>query len=172
MPDHRDGIPRSMWWGTEFIRHTLEDIWDLPGKDSNTRMVKGCNVKLDFDQRVQNLPKNLRKRIKYFRNYLSTDKLLWYNVYDKTEHDGQQTYYADILRDLHGVGPSDDVSLDRGITAGVGSSKELDALIMEKCVPKGMNIYKSSDFVGFGRSEGMASSDDNTQTPLDPWTSI
>ncbi len=172
--DPRDGIPRALWWGTEFVRHALEYYWDLPGRHHPTRMVKGCNVKLDFDQRCQNLPKSTRKRLKYFRNFVTTDKILWYNVYDKTEHDGDKAYYSDTLRSLHGVTAStDEIYIDRGITAGVGSDEALDNLVLNECVPKGMHIYRSSDFLGFGRAEGMnGNSNTNTQTPVDPWTSI
>ena len=175
--DPRDGIPRSLWWGTEFIRHALDYYWDLPGRHQPTRMVKGCNVKLDFDQRCQNLSKSTKKRLKYFRNFVATDKILWYNVYDKTEHDGDRGYYADTLCSLHGVtAATDEINIDRGITAGVGSDEELDSLILNGCVPKGMHIYRSSDFLGFGRAQGVNGNSNNnrgsSQTPLDPWTSI
>ena len=55
MPDDdvRDGVPRAIWWGTEFIKHALEYTWDLPCK-STRRIVKGYNMASDFGKHMKN----------------------------------------------------------------------------------------------------------------------
>ena len=145
--DARDGIPRAMWWGTELIRHTLETIWDLPIKSTDRRMVKGYNMAHEFNERLQNLPKSVKKRIKYFRPYVQTDRLHWYNVYCKTVHDGNKEWYSETLKRVNLQSKSmDEYDLDH-----IGKD-DLENTIISKAVPEGMYIYKPTDFEGFGRS--------------------
>ena len=147
--DTRDGIPRAMWWGTELIRHTLETVWDLPMRSTDKRMVKGYNMAKEFNERLQTLPKSVKKRIKYFRPYVQTNQLHWYNVYCKTIHDGEKEWYARTLKEMNLKSEyllhSDVDHLDK---------KVIENNVIRKAVPPGMHIYKHTDFEGFGRCLG------------------
>lgn len=149
--DARDGIPRAMWWGTELIRHTLETIWDLPIKSTDRRMVKGYNVAQEFNERIQTLPKAVKKRIKYFRPYIQTDQLQWYNVYCKTMHDGEKEWYAKTLKEVNRKSENP-LKLDEDPLLHLELELEgIEDSVARLAVPDGMYIYKHTDFEGFGR---------------------
>lgn len=87
MYDHRDGIPRAFWWGTEWLRHVLSHFWGL--EDAHEpRMVRGYNAKGEFDSRLRQIPKSLRRRFKYYKTYVRTKRIFLYPIYAKTAHDG------------------------------------------------------------------------------------
>jgi hypothetical protein len=53
-------------------------------------MVRGYNSKKIFENQMKILPKNLKRRIKYFRIYLKTNKINLYPIYSKTDKDGER----------------------------------------------------------------------------------
>ena len=89
MQDHRDGIPRAHWWGTEWLRHVVTYFWGLDGID-DPRMIRGYNAKKEFDDRLKQIPKILRRRLKYFKPYVRTRRIHLYPVYAKTDEDGNR----------------------------------------------------------------------------------
>jgi hypothetical protein len=95
--DEREGIPRAYWWGTEWIRFVLDHFWNLEGAEDPTRMVRGYNAKSTFEEKVKHLPKDIKRRIKYFRPYVQTKRIHLYPVYSKTDKDGEREYYAALL---------------------------------------------------------------------------
>ena len=156
--DCRDGIPRAMWWGTEFIRHAIEDAWGL-SSSSSMRVVKGYNVEADFNKRLQDMPKNVKKRLKYFRPFVQTDKLRWFNAYSKTDHDGDREWYAQTLAAAKPPPPASQTLCGAGVDVGADIDQdEVEALVIEECLPEGMFLYKHTDFEGFGRAVGFSSS--------------
>ena len=150
--DHRDGIPRSYWWGIEWITFALNHFWDLETADgTNVPMVRGCNTRRAFEEQLYALPKDVRRRIKYFRPYLRDRRRIHlYPVYAKTEHDGDKAFYASLL---HGAVDQEapDVQALMHMPRG-----DVDAFVQHHVVPDGLHIYRSSDFEGFGRALGKA----------------
>jgi hypothetical protein len=59
-------------------------------------MVRGYNSKKIFEDQMKKLPKNLKRRIKYFRIYLKTNKIHLYPVYSKTDKDGERYVYMTL----------------------------------------------------------------------------
>jgi hypothetical protein len=89
LQDERKHIPRAFWWGVEWVTHTLTHFWRLEGMEE-PRMVRGYNSKKIFDDQLHILPKDLKRRMKYFRPFLRTKKIHLYAVYSGTDRDGQR----------------------------------------------------------------------------------
>ena len=53
-------------------------------------MVRGYNCRKVFEEQVNMLPKDLKRRIKYFRIYLKTNRIHLYPIYSKTDRDGER----------------------------------------------------------------------------------
>jgi hypothetical protein len=54
------------------------------------RMVRGYNSRKVFEDQVKLLPKDLKRRLKYFRVFLQTRRIHLYPLYSKTERDGER----------------------------------------------------------------------------------
>ena len=143
--DHRDGIPRSYWWGIEWISFVLNDIWDLETR-GQIPMVRGCNVQKAFADELKGLPKDLRRKIKYFRPYLRSSRIHLYPVYAKTTNDGDKAFYAQLLKTSLEHDTKDIHQLE------TMSRQLVDSYVQQQFVPPDMHIYRSSDFEGFGRN--------------------
>jgi hypothetical protein len=63
-------------------------------------MVRGYNSNKIFENQMKILPKNLKRRIKYFRIYLKTKKIHLYPVYSKTDKDGERYVYMSLCIDI------------------------------------------------------------------------
>jgi hypothetical protein len=85
------------------------------------------------------LPKKVKKRLRYFRPYVQTDRLRWYNAYCKTIHDGEKQWYAEALRSF-------------STRTDAYNCFEEQEIVSQLALPEGMNFYKDTDFQGFGRS--------------------
>ena len=57
---------------------------------SKVRMVRGYNSRKVFEDQVKLLPKDLKRRLKYFRVFLQTNRIHLYPLYSKTERDGER----------------------------------------------------------------------------------
>lgn len=148
--DHRDGIPRSYWWGVEWITYCLNHFWDLQEGIEDPPMVRGCNTRQAFEEQVKALPKDLRRRLKYFRPFLRSNRIHLYPVYAKTDKDGEKEFYAGLLK------TAVDTSLPQ--QGGIGqleamSRETVDLFVQQRVVPESMFIYRSSDFEGIGRNK-------------------
>ena len=154
--DHRWGIPRAYWWGIEWIRHALADIWNLEEANQPQRFVRGYNTKPQFDAALCAMPKTLRRRLKYFRPFLKPNATLHiYPVYARTENDGEKEFYWRLTRELYENG-----------AAKTSGGKRLDVIppslvtddevtnYIEQLLPPGHHIYRTADFLGLGRSSG------------------
>ena len=147
--DHRDGIPRSYWWGIEWITFCLNHFWDLQGQD-DAPMVRGCNTRHAFEEQVKALPKDLRRRLKYFRPFLRSNRIHLYPVYCKTDKDGEKEYYAAMLKGA--------VDADIPREGHIGDLEDMpraniDRFVQQQVVPENMFLYRSSDFEGIGRNK-------------------
>mmetsp|Transcript_5119 Transcript_5119/g.5253 ORF Transcript_5119/g.5253 Transcript_5119/m.5253 type:complete len:325 (-) Transcript_5119:61-1035(-) len=146
--DEREGIPRAFWWGTEWIRYVLDNLWHLEDEGKEVYMVRGYNSKKIFENQMKLLPKSLKRRIKYFRTYLKTNKIHLYPVYSKTDKDGEREYYAALLLEQAHKESSDLKVLEDM------SRDDVDDFIKNKILSDDMSLYKSTDFEGFGRALG------------------
>ena len=154
--DHRDGIPRSYWWGIEWIKFVLNDIWDLETRD-DIPMVRGCNVQKAFADEIKGLPKDLRRKIKYLRPYLRSSRIHLYPVYAKTIKDGDKEYYSEVLK-TSVEHETKDIHLLKTMPRSL-----VDSYVQQQFVPPDMYIYRSSDFEGFGRN-ALSSTSTNDDT--------
>ena len=84
--------PRAVWYGITFIKYALHKMWELPGEPP-TPILRGHNAAAAFDKAIKFLDKAVKKKIKYYKNYVSTSQLSIYGVVGATEIDGR--------RDLH-----------------------------------------------------------------------
>ena len=57
---------------------------------NQVRMGRGYNSKKIFEDQIKLLPKDLKRRIKYFRIYLKTNRIHLYPIYSKTDRDGER----------------------------------------------------------------------------------
>lgn len=68
-------------------------------------MVRGYNCRKVFEEQVNMLPKDLKRRIKYFRIYLKTNRIHLYPIYSKTDRDGERydvkLFLTEIKRTLY-----------------------------------------------------------------------
>ena len=146
--DHRDGIPRSYWWGIEWITFALNHFWDLENRD-DAPMVRGCNTRKAFEEQLYALPKDVRRRIKYFRPYLrSRRRIHLYPVYAKTDRDGDKAFYAGLLKNAVETEAPPVQALEHM------PRSEVDAFVQHHLVPDGLHVYRNADFKGFGRALG------------------
>jgi len=186
--DHRYGIPRAFWQGVEFIRHSLEHFWRLELDDedsdsnkedsfpsvftSKTRLVRGYNSADIFDGAIRAVPKVLRRRLKFFRPYVTTrsdcgegtGRINLFPVYKRTQNDGLPNYYYDELfsvlkkdRDEYCFTcstPSEVDAAEEAIDVDIDSlsPETLNRLIQHWFIPEDFHLYRSDDFSNLGRN--------------------
>jgi len=149
--DHRYGIPRSYWWGIEWIRHCLSFVWKLEEANSQQRFVRGYNAKNIFDEQLLQMPKTLQRRLKYYRPYVLTRALHIYPIYSRTSNDGEKTFYHDLMRQLQ-------TSSEFKNPCSSVSDEEVERWVLSNALPPGFHLYRSSDFLGLGRQAQPVSS--------------
>jgi hypothetical protein len=88
----RDGVPRALWQGLEFVKYVLEKVWFNQEYDAP----KGMSAY--FAGVFNNLPKPTLIKIKQFRRYLQADELKLRVVSWKTDHDGDYLLHIRQLR--------------------------------------------------------------------------
>ena len=94
-------VPRALWWGLEWCRFALNNIWKLP--DANqTPLFRGHNVEGMFRQELQKLSKPQKRRLKYYRSLAIDDlegvRLAGY--YAKAQTDGDKDAHRKLLHDF------------------------------------------------------------------------
>jgi hypothetical protein len=105
---HEDGpkyVPRAVWWGLEWSRYALSEVWHL---DPPPPLLRGYNVEDLFREKANTLPKPLHKRLKYYRSYLSPglSKLQLSGYYAQTLLDGKKDAYHEMLQAYVGAASS------------------------------------------------------------------
>ena len=104
------GHPRAIWWGVEWVRYALREIWNLESeggaqggserKSKRTWWLRGYNVNSLYREKLRALPKSLRKRLKYYRTVAAaagTQDVLLYGASRWTAMDGEKEWYAEQL---------------------------------------------------------------------------
>lgn len=93
----------AFWWGIEWIRFVVDYLWfGYNNTKDGERFVRGYNAQAIFEEKVKKLPKDIKRRIKYFRPYVQmqrTNCIHLYPIYSKTDKDGEREYYAKLLSD-------------------------------------------------------------------------
>mgnify|MGYP003593761225 CR=1 FL=1 len=96
-------IPRAMYQGIEFIKYALYRRWFNKCYDTNIRRSKtknGQNCNKYFDECYNKMEDRTKKKLDYFKPYLNKkEEINITTVTNKTTHDGDKEYYANILRD-------------------------------------------------------------------------
>ena len=93
-------VPRALWWGLEWSRYALAQLWKLEDAESAPPLLRGVNVESMFKSKLDALPKPLNKKLKYYRSHLapgltSLDHLKGY--YTGTVLDGNKEAYREML---------------------------------------------------------------------------
>lgn len=84
------GKPRALWQGTEWILYALTRCWFGCGVEAHMR--SGCDCTAYFRQQYNNLSKPELTKIKYYRKFLQTERVLLKVDYRQTTHDGDYEY--------------------------------------------------------------------------------
>ncbi|EFJ44106.1 hypothetical protein VOLCADRAFT_95748 [Volvox carteri f. nagariensis] len=63
----RNGTPRALWYGLEFVRYTLSKLWL---RRPCPALLRGKNVAAQFDQHIRAFRQSTTRRIKYYAKYL------------------------------------------------------------------------------------------------------
>mmetsp|Transcript_4963 Transcript_4963/g.7353 ORF Transcript_4963/g.7353 Transcript_4963/m.7353 type:complete len:287 (-) Transcript_4963:512-1372(-) len=147
-PDGTTGVPRAIWWGLEWVRYALNRSWGR--KEPSRLFIRGYNVKAMFEKEYQMLPRNTRKKLRYYRPYLNLDEskeVRLHGVYRGTEIDGQPEEYLRILTGCNIMASSS--YRDATTNKLVGS--------IEESLPEGMKVFYSFEYEGVGRSADYSS---------------
>ncbi|GFR45807.1 hypothetical protein Agub_g7263, partial [Astrephomene gubernaculifera] len=117
----RDGTPRALWYGLEFVRYTLTKLWF---RRSSPALLRGKNVARTFDAHIRSFRQTTKRRLQYYAKYIppaaaapasevSTDcsseggtssngpgglqQLRLYGVYRPTDHDTNTAFFVGML---------------------------------------------------------------------------
>ena len=90
-------MPRALWWGLEWVRFALSEVWHVP--QSEPPRLRGHNVQRSFDEQLRAIPKPLKKKLKYYRNYLKPGirQVSLRGYYSRAQFDGQKEVYRDVV---------------------------------------------------------------------------
>ena len=91
-----NGEPRALWQGLPWIRYVLERMWL---RQSNQATVRGHRVDGYFAEQYGLLTPRAKRKLRYFRKFLSTTEIALEGCWFKTEHDGDYPYYCQLLRE-------------------------------------------------------------------------
>ncbi|KAG2442952.1 hypothetical protein HXX76_003027 [Chlamydomonas incerta] len=135
----RDGTPRALWYGLEFVRYCLTQLWKLPPCPA---LLRGRNVARTFDGHIRGFKQSTVKRIKYYAKYLppaaapdaaeagtastaagtaastAAAGLRLYGAFRATDHDDDVPYYVSLLHAVELQPPR------AGAGAGAGAGGE------------------------------------------------
>lgn len=107
--DKKRGVPRALWYGLEFARFALNRYW-FDGDDTAVTtdrrgpVLRGKRVDDDFRRKLSSLSKSAKKRIKYYRKFVTPEVRAAYpgvrlvGAYAVTAKDDDEGFYAETLR--------------------------------------------------------------------------
>jgi hypothetical protein len=82
-------VPSAIWWGLEITRYALTKLWHL--SDGGERLVlHGHDATELVEQVIQTLPKPVSRKLRYYRNFVSTDTLRLDGIFAQTDLDGKR----------------------------------------------------------------------------------
>ena len=94
-------VPRALWWGLEWSRYALNHLWHLEDADAAPPLLRGYNVENLFRPKLNEIPKPLHKKLKYYRSYVAPGltSLRLKGYFTGTELDGDKEAYRAFLLD-------------------------------------------------------------------------
>ena len=92
-------VPRALWWGLEWSRYALSRLWRLEDDCATPPLLRGYNVETLYASKLSELPKPLRKKLKYYRNHLAPEltSLRLKGYFAGTLLDGNKEAYRAML---------------------------------------------------------------------------
>lgn len=88
-------VPRAIYQGLEWIKFVLYKRWF--NKDY-IPIVKGHNCTKYFEKCYNQLSYEAKRKVDYFKKFLLTDNIRLIPVTDVTYHDGDYSYYKNMLQ--------------------------------------------------------------------------
>ena len=100
--DKKRGAPRALWYGLEFVRYALNVEWF--GEADRVPVLRGKNVAHDFSRKLRGFPKSAKKKLRYYRKFLTDDvkargAVRLVGVYKRTTHDDDDAFYRQLVRE-------------------------------------------------------------------------
>ena len=100
--DKKRGAPRALWYGLEFVRYALNVEWF--GEADRVPVLRGKNVGHDFSRKLRGFPKSAKKKLRYYRKFLTDDvkargAVRLVGVYKRTTHDDDDAFYRQLVRE-------------------------------------------------------------------------
>ncbi|GAB5362467.1 hypothetical protein AAMO2058_000799400 [Amorphochlora amoebiformis] len=162
-PDHAVGIPRAIWWGLEWTRFALSSCWKL---GDGLASLRGRDVSNMFARRLLGISKKIKKKMRYYRTFLRTDRVNLFGVYRRTEHDADNDFYKKILwkfypnpardfrdfRDFYPDSASGQDSEEKASWRGQEYEKERFLERLGLKLPHGMAIFFAEKYLEMGVS--------------------
>ncbi|GLC37623.1 hypothetical protein PLESTB_001666900 [Pleodorina starrii] len=112
----RDGTPRALWYGLEFVRYTLSKLWL---RQPCPALLRGKNVARNFDAHIRSFRQSTVRRLQYYSKYLppgsgagdpaaasgggdggaggGIQRLRLYGVFRPTDHDHDASHFIRLL---------------------------------------------------------------------------
>lgn len=87
----KDRPSRAIWQGLELLKYCLHRAW----WKQEIKCPRGMHVY--FKKSYEGFHKKTKRKLKYFRKFLFTDKLNLVSQCDNTKHDGDDKFYKEIL---------------------------------------------------------------------------
>ncbi|KXZ46605.1 hypothetical protein GPECTOR_42g816 [Gonium pectorale] len=99
----RDGTPRALWYGLEFVRYTLTKLWL---RKPCPAVLRGKNVARTFEAHIRGFKQSTTRRLQYYAKYIppGLERLRLHGVFRPTLHDYDTAFYVALLhqRQLEG----------------------------------------------------------------------
>lgn len=90
--------PRAVYQGLEFVKYILNRRWF--GREIRMH-IRGMAVDMTFYEKEYNRTiarnKDVKRKLDYFKKFLNTEILLLTSVVGKTENDGNNNFYRNII---------------------------------------------------------------------------
>lgn len=96
----RNRIPRALWQGIEWIKFVLYKIWFNKDYIPEGRAKAGYKY---FLEQYKKIPKFVKKKIKYYKDFLMTEELRISCKYRQTDIDGNKEKMKEILKEYLNV---------------------------------------------------------------------
>jgi hypothetical protein len=133
------GCPRAIWWGLEWVKYVLRRVWGMENEDP---IVRGYNVKSEWDRAYCSLSKSYLKRLKYYRRWLNCREVRLYGAYAPTDNDGRTDLQQQFLLSAW---PQECLS---------SNAVDVDVASLSDVLPPGFHLYDSRKYQSIGRAAG------------------
>lgn len=94
-------VPRALYQGLSWIQYCLNRYWY--GIKDEPALVKQFNCTAYFEKEYEKLlydksAEAMFNKLKYFKKFTGTGKVIIHGIAGKTEHDGDYEYYNNIIK--------------------------------------------------------------------------